>query len=383
MAASDTEAFTAAWDALRRVVPLDLIEAQVQEALRMLGRVNILVAGRTGVGKTTLINAVFGREVGATGTGRPITQGVTWYEPPGLPIRLCDTRGLELAAYAETLAALEQEITRGAATGRAEDRIHLAWICILEPGGRVEDGERALVDLCTRHGVPCLAVLTKSLGDDAFADQVAALLPQARAIVPVMATPMQRRSGTVPTSGLEELVRQTYATLPDSVEQAFTAAQRIDLGRKRARGLRIAASAAAAAAASALVPIPGAGTMGLAGINIGMIASIAVAMGVPVSRTSSLALGASVAGGLAASAAGRVLLGEALKFLPGVGTVIGAGVEASALAAATYGLGHGFTEFLLWFHGQNARMPEGEELRDGFRRFWARQPQKALPPPGT
>ena len=382
-AAQGDGAFDSAWEALRRLIPTDLLEAKVEEALRALGRVNILVAGRTGVGKTTLVNAVFGARVGETGSGRPVTKSVTWYEPPGLPLRLCDSRGLELDAFRQTLAALEQEIRRCESSGRVEDRIHLAWLCILEPGGRVEEGELQLAALCERHGIPAIVVLTKALGDDEFAGQVARLLPGARAVIPVMAEPMRRRSGDVPAHGLHELVQATYAALPKAVERAFTAAQRIDIPRKRARGLQIAASAAAAAAAAALVPVPGAGTLGVAGINIGMVAGIAAALGVPITRNSALAFGASAAGGLAASAAGRVLLGEALKFIPGIGSVVGAGLEASAVAAATYGLGHGFTEFLLWFYDQNARMPDETELREGFKRFWSRLPQKTLPPPAS
>lgn len=50
-------------------VPLDIWEQRLKEARAELGRFNIIVAGRTGVGKTTLIGAVFGKEVGDTLAG--------------------------------------------------------------------------------------------------------------------------------------------------------------------------------------------------------------------------------------------------------------------------------------------------------------------------
>ena len=38
--------------------------------------------GKTGADKSTLINAVFGREVTETGTGPPITTGLNYHEHP-------------------------------------------------------------------------------------------------------------------------------------------------------------------------------------------------------------------------------------------------------------------------------------------------------------
>jgi predicted GTPase len=79
-----------------------------EEEERKLGRVDILIAGKTGAGKSTLVNAVFGTKIAETGIGRPVTDGVTWYEPSHLPLRLCDTRGLELQKFDETLKELQK-----------------------------------------------------------------------------------------------------------------------------------------------------------------------------------------------------------------------------------------------------------------------------------
>ena len=58
---------------------------------------NVLIAGSTGVGKSTLINTVFGKKVAITGQGAPITQQITKYSlENGLSIY--DTKGLEMNA---------------------------------------------------------------------------------------------------------------------------------------------------------------------------------------------------------------------------------------------------------------------------------------------
>ncbi|HEY7645076.1 MAG TPA: hypothetical protein VH858_08580, partial [Hyphomicrobiales bacterium] len=53
------------WDVIRNAggrLPLSVWEEKLNEARKAIGRFNIIVAGRTGVGKTTLIGAIFGEE---------------------------------------------------------------------------------------------------------------------------------------------------------------------------------------------------------------------------------------------------------------------------------------------------------------------------------
>ena len=51
---------------------------KVQEELENMKNrsANIIIAGKTGVGKSTLINAIFGEKLAATGIGAPVTQNM-------------------------------------------------------------------------------------------------------------------------------------------------------------------------------------------------------------------------------------------------------------------------------------------------------------------
>lgn len=68
----------------------------LQKEYKNMGHVNIIVAGKTGVGKSTLINAVFGKKIAQTGTGRPVTQEIKEITLRNYPLRIYDTVGLEL-----------------------------------------------------------------------------------------------------------------------------------------------------------------------------------------------------------------------------------------------------------------------------------------------
>ena len=81
--------------------PEDIIamaKKALEEAIHERGQLNVLIAGRTGVGKSTFINAIFQGKLAETGQGRPVTQ-MTREITKGIPLAIWDTRGLEMAAF--------------------------------------------------------------------------------------------------------------------------------------------------------------------------------------------------------------------------------------------------------------------------------------------
>lgn len=51
-----------------------------------LPKLNIMILGKTGVGKSTLINSLFGENLAVTGFGRPVTQDIRKFETEDCPI---------------------------------------------------------------------------------------------------------------------------------------------------------------------------------------------------------------------------------------------------------------------------------------------------------
>lgn len=345
------------------------LSTQTEVLQAKMGKVNILIAGRSGVGKSTLINTIFGREVARTGLGRPVTDSIAWYEPDGLPVRLCDTRGLELARYQETLGALRDEIRSGP--------IHILWLCIAEPSGRIEEAEREVLALCRAQAIPAIAVLTKAFLLDDMSAAARQELPGVAEVIRVMAV----GADGAPPRGIVELVQATQKLLAGAPREAFNAAQQVDIDAKRGAALKIAAGAAATAGLAAATPVPLADSAGVLTINIGMVAGIAVAMGVPLSRANMMPVATSIVGALAVTFGARMLAGSILKLIPGVGSIAGGAINAGLASSATYGLGHGFTEYLCRFFRREHRMPAGEELARGFAAFWQKWDHKKDAPP--
>mgnify|MGYP002519665734 CR=1 FL=1 len=70
-------------------------------------KLNVLIMGKTGVGKSTLINAIFGSKVAKTGSGKPITQQIQEHQIND-DFSIFDSKGLEVADYARIKGELEK-----------------------------------------------------------------------------------------------------------------------------------------------------------------------------------------------------------------------------------------------------------------------------------
>ncbi len=366
-------------------LPLSIWKERLTEARKEIGRFNIIVAGRTGVGKTTLIGAIFGHEIGNRLMGRPRTRGRIWYPlDPGEDdvLRLCDTEGLEMERYEETLNGLKKEIESRNASSDAFDHIHIAWLCIDEPSLTVQPGEEALVKLLAREGIPTIVVLTKAGMAPAFKETVEKLLPDAAGIIRVRAEPIVIEGQTFSQMGLNELMQATQEAIPNAVETAWhIASHNLKANLQRCEG--IARKAAAAAGAAGATPIPLADAAGVFGVQVGMIIAISLNMGVKLKQADLRAMAVTLFGALGLTAGGRFIAGQFAKLIPGIGTIAGSAITGTTAGALTYGLGRAYIEYLRSFFEKHQRMPNSDELTSGFKSFWSRWKNKHQPPPET
>ena len=315
-------------------------QAAIDEALQGLGTCNVLIAGRTGVGKSTLINSVFHGEMATTGDGRPVTNNARLICKEGVPLCVWDTRGLEMADFQETLDELTELVERRRRDPDPERHIHVAWLCIHEDGRRVQEAESSLCRALGKY-MPVLGVITKARSDEGFRAEVQGLLPDARNVVRVRAIAEELDDGhTLEPMGLDDLIEATVGLIPEGIKQAFVAAQRVSLRQKRERAHRCVWSSAAAAATAGATPLPFADAPVLVSIQVGMLAQISRVYGLHVTKSFVTRLVGLL--GPVTTATGRAIVASLLKLVPGPGTVVGGVIGAATAGAITVALGEAY-----------------------------------------
>jgi len=337
---------------------LKLIDETITEISTEQPWLNILVAGKTGVGKSTLINAIFGEEVAETGTGRPVTEHLAIYEHTEKRLRLFDTRGLEVKAYDETVAEIRAEIERRNEQSPNPDKhIHLAWICIAESSDRVEEAEIDLYSEITRAGIPAIFVVTKATRRTAtnsfvakLRDIVAERQPGEVHVVAVNSREVveihDESERRIKQFGLDELVHLTNELLPEAYRSAFARAQKIDRSLKRQEAERCIGYYAVAAAGVAATPIPFSDAIAIVPIQVKMLVDITRIYGRNFSGEEIRTILYTAAAPLAATVVGRWAVSTLLKWIPGVGSIVGGTISATVAGALTYALGKGYLEVI-------------------------------------
>ena len=179
---------------------------------------------------------------------------------------------------------MEAELSRLALLGE-EERLHLAWLCVDAAAERVEPADRDLARLLAAQGVPVILVLTKAWGEDRLSEAARGLVPEATAVLRVVAAPRLFPGGArVEARGLEELVEATVAALPEGRRAAAAAANLVSLAPKIAEAEAAIAAHAKVAAALSATPIPFADAALLFGVQAKMIVDVTVRMGTPAAE---------------------------------------------------------------------------------------------------
>jgi small GTP-binding protein len=208
---------------------------------------NILVIGKTGVGKSTLINAVFGEDVAKTGIGARITEGIQDYniKSPLITrfIKIYDTPGLQLFSR-EEIANLRKTVSRLIKT----EPIHIVWYCIDAQSNRFEKTEEDWIREIATQKVPIILILTKAISDDhsQFLDYLKKQELPIVDIIRVLAQPLQIiPKFTVPAWGLKNLVKVTASNLPEVAKEPFAQGQKVIPWKTLLNTLGIVGTAAA------------------------------------------------------------------------------------------------------------------------------------------
>ena len=238
----------------------------IAEKIKNLNTLNIIVAGKTGVGKSTLINSVFKEKLADTGMGKPVTSHMRKITKKGVPLAIYDTRGFELGK--EVQAEVKQEvmdtISKGLATQDINKAIHCIWYCINTASNRIEPEkiewlrELSMENQITQ--VPIIVVLTQSFSKKKAQEMRQVLLNESLDIIQIISVLAEDYEiedlGIAKAYGLDVLIKVMGEALPDELMDTLQHVQIACLEEKKRRAQAAVATALVVAAGEGAAPIP-------------------------------------------------------------------------------------------------------------------------------
>jgi predicted GTPase len=358
----------------------------------------LMIVGRRGAGKSSLVNAIVGEQVAAVGSVLAQTTTLSWYAYATAKgeLRILDTRGLgesgrpEAANFRGALEDIEAAVAREAPDS-------LLFLCkAKEVDARIGEDLDNVLEIRRfvrrRHGyeLPVVAAVTQvdeldpKRVEPPYADPVkqrniataVAAVETALAqrgvelprVLPVSAYAEYRDGARVYDNywNIDRLVEYLIEGLPQSAQLQLARLTRQRAVQERL-ARRLTGAAATLSAGIGAAPIPLADILPITGLQIGLVTAIAYVSGREASRETAreflVALGANIGAAFAFREAARAL---AKVVFPGGGSAISGGVAF----AGTWSIGEAATAYFI----QGRSIGEAKKL---LRRLRRRQPEGA------
>lgn len=327
-------------------------------------RGNVLVIGNSGVGKSTLINAVLGEKCAEAGWGtRGTTDKLEIYENAEVPFRIIDTMGFEPTFIKERQAihAVNKWSKESAKDGREDSQINAIWLCVEGTSSKLFPKTIKNMVKATRiwKSVPVIVVITKSYSvpertkniemvNDVFS-QFKHHSINLKKIIPVVAeTYVINDTAFAPPEGITELIDITNELMPEGIKAGQKDLADYKLSRRRALSHGVVAASTASGAVIGAIPIPIADAAILSPLEAAEVNAIAKVYGIHRDENSKKLLNSIIEIGTVGMAAKLAI--SAVKAIPGINlaaSIINAVIASSIIAALGEGSIYVFEQIYL------------------------------------
>jgi GTPase Era involved in 16S rRNA processing/uncharacterized protein (DUF697 family) len=327
---------------------------------------NVLVIGNSGVGKSTLVNAVLGEDKAVVGGGDAgVTKSIEVYvsKDPKVPFRIIDTIGFEpsLVKRHNAIKAVRDWSKRAAKDGDPDTDINVIWFCVEGTSKKLFPEAIHALSKATKlwESVPVIVVITKSYSQTERAENIKTVqnafarqkkyTKNLKEIIPVVAEAYPINETTlVPPDGIDELIDATNRHMPEGKTAAEKDVAAFKLRRKRAMARGLVGSFTTAGATVGAFPMPVADAVVLSTLEATEVNALASIYEIKRNEASKEFLSTIIEMGTVSVAARAAI--SAIKAIPGMNiaaSVLDAVIAGSFVAAIGQGSAYAFEQVYL------------------------------------
>ncbi|MGL4673005.1 GTPase [Cetobacterium sp.] len=321
-------------------------EGEIKKAKKDLPKVKIMLIGGTGVGKSSLINTVFGDNIATVGHGIPTSRGIERYEIPGRGIIVYDSEGYEIGD-----GKIEHFNSNILSTVQNEG-ICAVWYCISAPNSRVTEFDKEIIKKIKKSNVSIYVVLTQ--GDKSNPSKIMELkkvIKDETGVDSFLVTTNyleNKKPKSIEKWGyieLENLMDTTIQNISDEdLRLSLVKEQKFSLKVKEKEADKIINQHVMGNVGIAFTPIPLSDAPLLFASQLSMVARVVCIYDLSEKETSitNLVKTIGLQGMMQQSGkmASKYVIGQAVKFIPGMGVIGGGIINASVAAVFTKTLGY-------------------------------------------
>lgn len=317
---------------------------------------SVLVTGGTGVGKSSLINHLFGMDVAKTGNGKPMTDRITRYEPENYDVVLYDTLGYEVGEdkqqqfYKDVIGFVKK------ANGQSDIKkhVHLAWYCISAANKRVTPTDLDAIAALDGLTKVCVVLTQIDAATMVELDEMKQVLQKKLPKTSVFLVSIDPR---VPEEKMQwnGLLGWSVDHLDAGLQLAFAQALGQELHVKHVQADKLIHRYVAAAAGAVVCPLPMTDSAALIAIQTTMATHLFNFWGIDrgTDKIKEVFVNVVVAN------TGRIFSRSLLKLIPGAGSIAATVVNSGVATSFTYAFGRAVNEVC---YKTASRMANGEKV---------------------